>query len=519
MFSKKTIIKKTMEVGGFTFLSRILGIIREVLMVRYLGASAMSDAFLTAYKIPNSLRKIFAEGALSAAFIPTMVNTMQSKGRAGVKGLMTLGFIFFEGLVIALCALVILKAELVIRFIAPGFSEVQVQQAVPILQIVMPFIFFVSSSALIAGALQAVGHFFVPAISPAILNVVFISALSICLFFNLPILYLCWFILFGGLLMFIIHLVAYIRLHFNFGIFTKQDLKRFGKIMVKFLLCLPSISIMELALFVDTSFASFLKTGSISLLYYANRFLGIPLGVFAVAFSTILLPHFARVSSYAPRRLHFYLLEAAKFVLWVTIPIALLMAFFSEKIFLTIFFSKQFTIDQVHEAAYILCAFLCGLFFFSLNKILLNLYYALHVTWVPAIVATGATIVNVVLDMVLIHILQAFGLALATSISHVVQAILFLYILHRKYHFRIYFFPFLSFAWRYLIQIMVFSIPFLALYYLSEWLITLYVPPTMSYFLLNMIGFWFWAGPLSVLFFLLLWYLRRFFGIRLYFLE
>lgn len=519
MFSKKTILKKTIEVGGFTFLSRVLGIVREVLMVQYLGASAISDVFLTAYKIPNSLRKVFAEGALSAAFIPTLVGTMHAKGKTGVKGLMSLGFIVFEGMVVALCALVIARAETVIWFIAPGFSAYQVQQAIPILQVVMPFIFFISSSALIAGALQAVGHFFVPAISPALLNVVFISALLICLVFNLPVIYLCWFILGGGLLMFIMHLIAYTHLHFNFGSFGKEDIKRFGAVFLKFILCLPSVSVMEVALFVDTSFASYLKEGSISLLYYANRFVGIPLGVFAVAFSTILLPHFSRVSSYAPKRLHFYLFEAAKLVLWVTLPVALLMSFFSKEIFLTIFFSKKFTTAQVHESAHILCAFLAGLFFFSLNKILLNLYYAIHVTWVPALVATGATLVNIILDMMFIHRLQAFGLALATSISHLVQAVLFLFFLARWYKFRIYLRQFFSFALRYFLQVGVFGILFLMMYYPLEWLICFYMPKAFGYFFLKTIGFWLWVGPLISIFFLLLWYLRRYFGVKLYFLE
>ncbi len=519
MFSKKTILKKTIEVGGFTFLSRCLGIIREVLMVRYLGASAISDAFLTAYKIPNSLRKVFAEGALSAALIPTLVGTMRTEGKQGIKGLMSLGFLVFEGMVIGLCVLVIFKAESVIRFIAPGFSEYQIQQAIPILQIVMPFIFFISGSALIAGALQAVGHFFVPAVSPVMLNVVFISALILCLIFNLSVLYLCWFILGGGLLVFVMHVVTYVRLRFGFGGITKDDVKRFGKVLGKFCLCLPGISIMELSLFIDTSFASYLSKGSISLIYYANRFVGIPLGVFAVAFSTILLPHFSRVSTYAPKRLHFYLLESAKLVLWVTLPTGLLMAFFSEKIFLTIFLSKKFTLVQVHESGYILCAFLCGLFFFSLNKILLNLYYAMHVTWVPALVAAGAAMTNVVLDMMFIHRFKAFGLALATSISSFVQATLFLFILYKSYGFHLYLRSFFLFALRYLGQVVLFMTPFLLLYYGIEWLIQYCLPITFAYFFIEKIGFWLWVGPLSGIFFFLLWYLRGYFGVRLYFLE
>lgn len=519
MFSRKTIIKKTVEVGGFTFFSRILGIIREILMVKYLGASALSDAFLTAYKVPNSLRKFFAEGALSAAFVPTLINTMQLKGRKQVKGLISLGFIVFEGIVLILCIIVILKANTVIDFIAPGFSIEQINNATPILKIVMPVIFFLSSSALLAGAFQAVGHFFVPAISPVLLNISFISGLIVCLSFHLPIIYLCWFILFGGFLQFIIHVITYIKLQFGFGDIKKDNFIQLRAILIKFFLCLPSISIMELSLFIDTSFASYLPKGSISLVYYANRFVGIPLGVFAVAFSTILLPHFSQLSLRAPKRLNFYLFESAKFVLWVILPVILLMTFFSEKIFYTIFLSPKFTLSQVQQAAHILRMFLLGLFFFSFNKILLNLYYAMHVTWVPALIAAGATIVNVLLDSLFLNWLQASGLALATSLSSIVQASLFAYFLWKKYNIHLYVNPFILFALRYGIQLVIFFIPFITSYYVVEWFISVYFSSLLATFFLYKLGFWLWTGPLSLLLFLALWYSRSYFNVRLFFLD
>src|SRR5579863_660207 len=125
----KTILKKTIQVGGSTLLSRFFGILREVLMVRYLGASGLSDTFLTAFKIPNSLRKIFAEGALSAAFVPTLVQVVRGQGRQQANNLMSLAFIIFEGLVLALCALVMFKTEATIALIAPGWSPDKVALA------------------------------------------------------------------------------------------------------------------------------------------------------------------------------------------------------------------------------------------------------------------------------------------------------------------------------------------------------------------------------------------------------
>ena len=250
--------------------------------------------------------------------------------------LMSLAFLLFEGSLLIVCGLTMIFAPTVITLIAPGFSEQQIMLTVPLLRILMPFIFFISSSALLAGALQAVGNFFVPAFGPILLNIVFIIGLLICWFFHWPVEYFCFFILFGGLLQFMQHLIAYFKLNFSFGIVTKHTWKSFNHILAKFSMVLLSMSVMEISLFIDTSFASYLPAGSISLIYYANRFMGIPLGVFAAAFSTILLPHFSRISTYAPKRLNFYLLESAKLVFWVTIPCTAALIFFSDKIFMTL---------------------------------------------------------------------------------------------------------------------------------------------------------------------------------------
>jgi putative peptidoglycan lipid II flippase len=519
MLTHNKIIKKTIEVGSSTLLSRFFGIVREVLMVKYLGVSGLSDAFLTAYKIPNSLRKIFAEGALSAAFIPTVVSTLKHNNPKAIAGLMSLSFIIFEGIVLAICSFIMLYAHQVLHCIAPGFSEQQLTAAVPMLHILMPFIFCISSSALLGGALHAVGHFFIPAITPVVINIIVITGICIALFYNLPVTYLCWFIVFAGCIHFTLHLIMYFKYHFFFGRITRKDVSIFTHIMGKFLLCLPSISLMEIALFIDTSFASLLAPGSISLIFYANRFVGIPLGVVAVAFSTILLPHFSRIHISNPKRLHFYLLESTKFIFWVTIPITFLMFFFSENIFSTIFLSQKFTLTQVQEASTILRAFVIGLFFFSLNKILLNIFYAMHAAWIPACVALCATIINIILNILFIDQFQATGLAIATTISSIVQTILFLIVLYRKYDFRIYLMPFFNFALRYGAQLTLLGAAFWICYYSITKTIEATLPATLSLFFVSKIGLWLWVGPLSLLFLALLYSSRSLCNIQLHFLK
>ena len=515
MFTRKSIMQKTLQVGGSTLLSRLLGVIREILTVRYLGASALSDAFFTAWKVPNSLRKIFAEGALSAVFVPTIVQVIRAEGRKSVNGLMTLGFFVFEGMVLLLCAIGMLYANFFIGLIGPGFSPEQIVSGALYLRILMPFIFLISTSALLAGPLQAVGHFFIPAFGPVLLNILYICGLIVCLMYHLPVIVLCWFIMAGGVIQLVAHILVYMHYQFSFGVFNAADVKKFGWVLVRFVPCLLSMSVMEVGLFIDTSFATLLSKGSVSLIYYANRFMGIPLGVFAVALSTTLLPHFSRVGAYAPKRLGFYVLEATKLVWWVTVPITITMIFLAKKIFITMFLSDKFSIMQAHEAGNILIASLIGLFFFSINKILLNVYYAFHQTTIPAAVAVISVIINSVLNWLLLDIWFAVGLASATTIAAIIQTILLYVILSLKFGMHLYVKNLVNFIARYSLQLICIGSFFIGMYGIINWLFEQFNVP----FFVEHVGFWVWVGPLCVLFMGTLYFTRRRFGIRVPFLE
>ncbi len=517
-YSKKSLLKNAAGIGGLSLLGKIFGIMREILKVSFLGVGAVSDAFVTAYKIPNSLRKIFAEGALSAAMVPTIVSVVHTEGKEMVSRLMTLAFLVFEGVLLVLCALVMWKAQWVVMLFAPGFTEVQVNYTVPFLQILMPFIFFLSSSALLAGALQSVRHFFVPAFSPILLNIVFILSIMVCITKALPVEFLCYSILFGGLLQVILHLIVYKRLGFGFKAIDKKAWHYFKHVMIKFLPCLLSMSVVEIGLIIDTAFASYLREGSISLVTYGHSFMGIPLSVVAVSLSTVLLPHFSRIVMYAPRRMGFYLLEATKFVFWVTLPVVIMMGFFSEKIFYTLFLSKRFTMEQVSEAGTILMAFLVGLFFFCMHKILLNIYYAKHNTWIPTVVSITGVAINLGLNFFLMRIWQATGLALATSISFAIQVILLTWFLQLKFNVTLYWKPFLSFIYRLSLQLAVILPGVYGLYRLGEFLAQ-QMPQSLAHFFLDKVGFWFWVGPLCASAFLLIFLTRKIFKVRVYFLD
>lgn len=549
--NNRSVIAKTKQVGSLTLISRLFGLARELLMARFLGAGLVSDAFVTAYKIPNSLRKIFAEGALSAAFIPTLVKVVKKEGPHKVGPLMSLAFLVFEGVLFALCALIFWKAGLVIKLIAPGWfitpgaiaveqtpsllggllhfiapawyvmgaQEMQGALAITYLRILIAFILFLSSSALLTGALHSVNHFYVPAVSPVLLNIVFIAGILVCMAFGLPVEVLCYFILFGGLLQFLLHIGVYFKLRFGFARITHDTWHHFYDIFKKFIPCLFSGSIMEINLFVSTSLASYLPKGSISLIYYANRFMGIPLGVFAVSLSTILLPFFSHIGTYAPKRLSYYLYETIKLIFWVTVPMSLVMGALSEKIFLTLFLSNKFSYAHVHEAGIILIAFLLGLFFFSLQKILLNLFYSMHDAITPTYIALFVTLCNYIFCKTFAPLFGAFGLALAFTCSSVVNTAVSLFFLRKKFNFNYYFNHLFAFARNCLMQFAAILLPAMIVYVIILHTLPALLPEMASNFLVNKIGFWFWVSPLVVLVFLALQHTRKWFNIRLAFLD
>jgi putative peptidoglycan lipid II flippase len=515
---KRSLLKKTLEVGGNTFLSRMLGLAREILLMRYLGVGILADAFTTAFMLPNSLRKIFAEGALTAAFVPTFITIFKKEGKDQANQLTTLSFLVFETVLILCCALIMWKAQATIAFITPGYSPEQVAATVPLLRILMPFIFFISTSALLSGALQSVSHFFVPAFGPVLLNVVFIGGVLFCLNGSYPPEYLCWAIMGGGVLQYVMHIVTYFRLGFSFALWDAKTLIYFTQIVGKFLLCFLSMSVMEVNLLIDQSFASYLPAGSVTLIKYSCRFMGIPLGVFAVAFSTILLPHFTRLKLEQPEKLDFYLNEAIKFVFWVTIPATLIMMFFSSDIFLTLFasHSSKFPAHRVAEAGTILVGFMAGLCFFSLNKIIFSMYYSFHDTYYPIIISVIATALNFISNHFLVGILGGLGLAISTSFSGLVQTILGLFFLCTVHKFAIQFKELGWFLLKYSFQVICGLLPFYLLYpYVYNFMSSF----KYSFFFTKSFGFWIWVGPLIILIYGLLYATRNLFKMNLYFLD
>ncbi|MFC1894337.1 murein biosynthesis integral membrane protein MurJ [Candidatus Dependentiae bacterium] len=516
ILDKKSILRKTAQVGATTLLSRFLGIAREILRARFLGVGAVSDAFIMAYKIPHFLRRIFAEGALSASFIPVFIKKTKNKELKNANGLMSISFLFFEGIVFLLCLLVAIWPKFVIKAIAPGFSVEQIGYAIPFLRILFPMIFFISSSALFAGALNSVNHFFIPAFGPVLMNIVFVATLILCLTFKLSPIYLCMGILFSGLLVFLMHFAVYIKYNFGFAKIDKSSRDAFSLILKKFLPTLAGVSIIEINLFFDCIIASFLPKGSVSLLEYSGRFMNVPIGVFAVGFATILLPQFSRFVLYAPKRLNFYLLEVIKFVTFLIIPAMLFMMFIADPIFSILMLKGRTSLHSIWIAKWLLIIYLSGLCFYCLNKVLVNVFYSFHDTKTPTIALVISSLVNLGCNVIGLKLWGVFGIAGSTAISAVVLTFLCFLFLKLKYKFKFYAGNYFLFLIRYVVQLFFAC----AIFVTSYLMIFKYLKnTTMFLFFYQSWGYWLIVFPLIFISAFFIFLTRNLFGIKLYFLS
>jgi putative peptidoglycan lipid II flippase len=513
---KSDILKKTFQYSIFTFLSRILGIVREVLITRFFGVGALSDAFIMSFRLPNFFRHVFAEGAMSASFVPAFVKTVKEGKKDEASGLLTLGFLFFEGIIFLMYIFVFFKTELVIRAIAPGFSEEQIHYAIPFLRILFPFLFIVSSSTLMACALQSVNCFAVPAFGPALWNIIYVASLVIALHWHFSANFVCYGILAGGFMWLLMNTFFYLKYGFHIGRVTANSFKLFRNVLSKFLPCLFGVSIVELNLFVGSMIASFLPKGSVTLLYLASRFMNIPLGVFAVALQNILLAHFSRVVLYAPKRLNFYILEATKLVTWVLLPATLFLMFVSEPLFSTILLAKTSDPSLASQGAGLLITYSLGLLFLSLNKILLSIFYSMKDTKSTTIASAVSAVANAGGDFIGIYLFGAYGIAGAATISGILMSCMCFYFLKKKHKFHFYTLNYLNFLWKYIIQLFIASAAFLTVYY---FIIFMLKNSKFYNFFTASLGYWIIVPILASCAVLFLFFTRRMFGVKLHFLN
>ena len=522
----RSILKKSSQIGILTLFSRCLAFAREFLLIRFLGLGAQSDAFFMAFRVPNTMRKIFAEGALSSVLVPALVKIDKERGRDGANRLMTLSFLFVETLLLLFCLWVFFNARTVFSIIAPGFNEQQIIYGVQFLKILVSFILFISSSAVLAAALQSKNKFLIPAVAPAFLNIFYVGSLLVCMKLGLSVNTFCACMVSASVVACIMHFIVYFKNNFSFYMPDRESLRSFGVMLWNFIPYVISLSIVEVNFMIDLRFTSFLPPGSISMIRYAFRFIGIPLGVLVASFATVLLTHFARIGSENEEELSFNLFEAIKFIVWTIVPIIFVMGLFSQEIFSTLYSNGPEMVEKVMKTRAIFLVFLGGLISFSLNRILLNVFYALQMAAMPFYVSILSVVMNYFMNQKLMLLYGAPGIAAASALAATVQMLIYVFYLYFVFglHFdRVAFYKFIS---RSVQQWLPFFAGFYAIYRVLRLGVSKIAIDTNflwfrinTDFFLNSFGLWIWAGPLVAGFALALYRSRKWFKIRLYFLD
>src|SRR5512139_1088893 len=405
----------------------VIGLVRDLALAYLFGASHAMDAFTVAFRIPNLLRDLFAEGAMSAAFVPTLTRAREEGGEQAAMRLANLVINFLLVVTSAICLVGILGARWIVPFLAPGFGQIagKLELTTLMTQIMMPFLTLVAVAAAVMGVLNTHGRFFIPAIAPTMLNLALIAAgFVIAPFmprFGLePIVGMAIGATLGGLGQLAIQLPTLGALGFRWRpLFSLRDP---GMLRITALMAPAAIGLAatQVNIFVNTFLASMLVQGSVSWLNYAYRLMQLPIGLFGVAIATVTL---AQVSQHAARKemveLKRTLSFSLRFVFFLTIPATLLLVTLAQPIVALLYQHGRFHAADTVQTAQALWAYAVGLAAFSAVRVLVPVFYSLGMTRLPVTISFVTIAANVVLNFALMLPLQHRGLALATSIASV----------------------------------------------------------------------------------------------------
>lgn len=431
------LLANTSVVGGMTLISRVLGLVRDIVLARFFGASLVMDAFLVANRIPNMLRRFFAEGAFSQGFVPVMARYRERHSGEEAREFVDAVAGTFGLLLFVVTLLGVLAAPLLVLLVAPGFvgDDGRFDIATLMLRFTFPYLLFVSLTAFAGGILNTWGRFAVPAFTPVLLNVALIScAVWLSPRLEEPGMALAYGVFAAGIVQLAFQLPFLARI----GMLPRPawrpmhaGVRRVGQLM------LPAIfgsSVAQINVLIGGVIASTLGVGKISLLYYSDRLMEFPLGIFSIALATVILPLLSRQAAHESTEAFSGTMDwSMRLVLLITVPAAVGLALLAEPLIATLFLGGEFTALDVRLAGLSLQAFALGLVGFSFVKILAPAYFAREDTRTPVKTGLVALAVNAVISVSLAWLLVRrgyeaphAGLALAISVAAVVNAVLLL---------------------------------------------------------------------------------------------
>ncbi|MBI4197467.1 MAG: murein biosynthesis integral membrane protein MurJ [Deltaproteobacteria bacterium] len=433
--SEGEILKRAGHVGFFTLISRITGLLRDMAIAYAFGARAVADAFFVAFRIPNLLRRLFAEGALTISFVPVFTETYR-RDPEEAKKLANVSWSLLAVVLAGISFLGILLSPWIVRLIAWGFTSdpEKFRLTVFLTRIIFPYIFLVSLAAWAMGVLNSLKHFAAPASSSIFMNLgIIVGALGLSYFTNPPVLGLALGVLLGGIWQLWIHF-PFLK---KFGFFPKVqwDPSHPGvkKILGMMLPAAFGAAVYQFNVIVITQLASFLPAGAVSYLWYADRIMEFPLGIWGIAMATVLLPS---LSDHAAERDYEKLKETLRYglrmVLFLSIPAAGGLMVLAEPIVRLLFEHGTFSADSTVQTAHALIFFAIGLPFISGVRITSNAFYSVQDSKSPVKTAAVSMGFNLLLALLFMGRMGHNGLALAISLSSFVNLLLQLWVFRRK---------------------------------------------------------------------------------------
>lgn len=428
------LLRALATVSGMTLLSRILGFIRDFVIARTFGAGMITDAFFVAFKLPNLLRRLFAEGAFSQAFVPILGEYKNKQGEEKTRTLINNTATVLSLALLLVTTLGILAAPWLVWLSAPGFAADADKFAltVELTRITFPYILFMSLVAMAAGILNTWSRFALPAFTPVLLNLSFIGmALFAAPWFDPPVLALGWAVFIGGLLQLALQLPALAkigmlpRLSLNLRqAWQDPGVRRILKLMAPATL---GVSVSQISLLINTVFASFLVTGSVSWLYYADRLMEFPAGLLGATLGTILLPSLSKYHASANTEEYSRLLDwGLRLTLLLALPAALGLAILAIPLIATLFFHGAFTPLDVEQTRRALAAYSVGLTGMILVKVLAPGFYARQNIRTPVKIALTSLAATQLMNIAFIFGLglEHAGLALSIGLAACLNALL-----------------------------------------------------------------------------------------------
>jgi putative peptidoglycan lipid II flippase len=414
------LFKAMATVGGLTGLSRIAGFVRDILTASILGAGPIGDAFFVALKLPNFFRRVTAEGAFSVSFVPVYSNLLEKEGREHADAFASNAFMVMLSILAVFCLICILAMPFVIMAVAPGFNDdpMRFDLAVEFSRITFPYLLAMSLVALLGGVLNAHNRFGPFAFAPVLFNIALIAFLLMAGWFENAGYALAWGVFVAGIFQLGWLLVAAVKSGFRVQIKLPRltlDIKKVLKLM------LPGVigaGVMHINLFADMIIASFLDSGSISYLYYADRLNQLPLGIVGIAVGTALLPMLSRAISSGEKITARHLFNRAlEYCFILAVPAAVALGFFSTLIIGALFERGAFEAADTTMTAQVLLFYVMGLPAYIAVKVFSTVHWARQNTTTPVKIAVFATIFNIVLSLILIKPLGVGGIALATGLA------------------------------------------------------------------------------------------------------